>query len=111
MTMSEKKLKGVSSLYKKADEQTKAEIKVEEFLADLAVIFVKYRINNKMSQKELAEKLDMSQVMVSKLESGEYNPSIKKLCEMFMRLGLDIKLLVSEPGKEDCIGSCDLMRG
>ncbi|MBO4864297.1 MAG: helix-turn-helix transcriptional regulator [Eubacterium sp.] len=104
-------LKGASELYKNVDDETRKDIKIEEFLADLAVIFVKYRINNNLSQKELADKLGMSQVMISKLESGEYNPSIKKLCEMFMTLGLGVKLSVFKPGENNYIGSCDLMQG
>ena len=66
---------------------------------------------NEMSQKELAEKLGVSQAMVSKLESGEYNPTIKKLCELFQKLDLDMKLAVSEPQKDEPIGLCDLMQG
>ena len=104
-------LKGVSDLFENLDEKTENEIKVEEFLGDLAVVFLKYRLKNNMSQKELAKKLEISQVMVSKLESGEYNPSIKKLCEMFMRLGLEVKLIISKPGESDYIGSCELMQG
>ena len=42
------------------------------------------------------EKMGISQVMVSKLEKEESNPTIKKLCEMFWDLGLDIKLTISE---------------
>ncbi len=80
----------------KIDGENIKEKKIDDFLADLAYVFFRYRVAHRLSQKQLAEKMGISQVMVSKLEKEESNPTIKKLCEMFWDLGLDIKLTISE---------------
>ena len=44
--------------------------------------------NNKMTQTALAEHLGVTQAMVSKYESGDYNISLKAAFELFEKLGL-----------------------
>lgn len=54
---------------------------------------IKARIEKNMTQKELAEKIDTAQSNISRLESGNYNPSLsflKKVAE-----ALDKDLVVS----------------
>lgn len=60
--------------------------KLEDLLVDIACEFINYRAANNMTQKELAERLNMTQAMVSKLESGEYNPTVKMLFEIAEKL-------------------------
>ncbi|SEQ11774.1 Helix-turn-helix [Lachnospiraceae bacterium NE2001] len=103
------KLENASKYFEKIDNDTKKALAIEGFLTEVGCIFIKYRLMNEMSQKELAEKLGVSQAMVSKLESGEYNPTIKKLCELFQKLDLEMKLSVSELQKDEPIGLCDLV--
>lgn len=45
---------------------------------------------------DLAKKLGCSQAMVSKLESGEYNPSIEQLWKISSALGLEFKIIFRE---------------
>ena len=48
--------------------------------------FTKLRIDNRLSQQELADLLDVSQQMICKYESGENEPnikSLKKLADIF----------------------------
>lgn len=66
--------------------ELKQEMAVEDLLVDIACEFINFRVKNKMSQKDLAEKLQMTQAMVSKLESGEYNPTVKMLFEIAQKL-------------------------
>jgi transcriptional regulator with XRE-family HTH domain len=68
------------------------EMDIELLLVDLASEFIKYRVAKKMSQKDLAKMLDISQAMVSKLESGDYNPTIKFLWEICQKLDWDFDL-------------------
>lgn len=50
------------------------------------------RIKQNLSQKQFAKKLNISQSMVSKLESADYNFSIKNLAKIFSRLNVNIEI-------------------
>lgn len=65
---------------------------VELLLVDIASEFIKYRVAKNMSQTELAKILGITQAMVSKLESGEYNPTVKFLWEISQKLAWDFDL-------------------
>lgn len=75
------------SFFEKEDDVFKKEMQVENLLVDIACEFINYRAKHGMTQKDLAQKLEMTQAMVSKLESGEYNPTIKMLFEIAQKLG------------------------
>ena len=49
-----------------------------------------------MTQKDLANKLEITQAMVSKLESGEYNPSIEFLFKISKKLNWKFELTFEE---------------
>jgi ribosome-binding protein aMBF1 (putative translation factor) len=55
---------------------------------------LKKRIENKMSQKDLAKKLNTKQSAISRLESGTYNPTLSFLKKLSVALGgkLEIKI-------------------
>lgn len=58
---------------------------------DLGVKIRNLRLQNKLSQEELAIKLDISQTSVSNIESGRTNPEfgvMEKICDVF-NVGLD----------------------
>lgn len=65
-------------------------------MCDVSTALVEYRRKNSLSQKELAEKLDVGQSMVSKYESGAYNWTIRSLVEVSSRLGLKLTLSLEE---------------
>lgn len=54
---------------------------------------IKKRIEKRMTQKSLAQKLHTKQSAISRLESGLYNPSLKFLKEV--AAALDCKLNIS----------------
>lgn len=54
-------------------------LEYEQILLSISKTITRYRKDNKLTQKELAEILDINQVMISKLERGNYNPTIKLL--------------------------------
>lgn len=59
-----------------------------------------YRIRHKLSQKKLAEKLGVTQAMVSKLESGEYNYTVEQLWKIATKLGFRFDIEFSEREKD-----------
>ena len=84
--MMEKKLVEAYTFFVVESREFKQEMAVENLLVDIACEFINFRVKNKMSQKDLAEKLQITQAMVSKLESGEYNPTVKMLFEIAQKL-------------------------
>lgn len=58
----------------------------EEMLYAISESIINYRKNNGLSQKKLAEKLHVNQTMISKLESGTYNPTFIKTQQMCRQL-------------------------
>lgn len=64
------------------DKELLTEIEYNEILLIISKELVKYRDNNNMSQSDLAKKLKVSQVMISKMESGKYNFTIKTLVNL-----------------------------
>ncbi|MEL7566147.1 MAG: helix-turn-helix transcriptional regulator [Dehalobacterium sp.] len=51
-----------------------------------------YRIKYNLSQKRLAEKLGVTQPMVVKLESGDYNYTIEQLWKIAEKLGFKLNI-------------------
>ncbi len=78
------------------DEETKQEFELSDILVDIACKIINYRLDNNITQKELAERLNITQAMVSKLESGEYNPSIEFLFKISSKLGWKFQLIIEE---------------
>ena len=58
----------------------------EEILYAISENLIIYRKNNNLSQKELARKLNVNQTMISKLESGKYNPTILNIHKLSRKL-------------------------
>lgn len=80
-------LKSPWSIFDDVDERTKQEFELSDILVDIACKVINYRLDNNMTQKDLANTLGIKQPMVSKLESGEYNPSIGFLFNVSKKLG------------------------
>lgn len=79
-------LKNPWDIFNDVDEETKQEFELSNMLVDIACKIINYRLDNDMTQKDLANKLEITQAMVSKLESGEYNPSIEFLFKISKKL-------------------------
>ena len=61
-----------------------------------------------LTQKEFAEELGVSQGMISKLESTEYNITVDKLVEIFETLEIDYSISISQ---KNCISSTQVQFG
>ena len=53
---------------------------------------IRYRIENNLSQKELAEKIGTKQSAISRLENDDYNPSIEFLDKVANALGKKLEI-------------------
>lgn len=69
-----------------ADDDTRLELNLLSVMTDIAAALINYRVENTLSQKELAKRLECSQAMVSKIESGDYNFTIRKLFDIVNKL-------------------------
>ena len=65
-----------------------------DLLTKLSLEIVKCRLERQLTQKEFAKVLGVSQSMISKIESDEYNFSIGTLVKIFNKLDkiMDIKI-------------------
>lgn len=68
-------------------------------LGDISISLVNYRAEYGLTQDQLAERLSVSQAMISKYENGNYNFSLQTLNHVCHVLGL--RLAVSVKPKED----------
>jgi ribosome-binding protein aMBF1 (putative translation factor) len=89
------------------DEELINQIELESILVDIASNIINYRVENGLTQKELAEKLEISQAMVSKLESGDYNPSIEFLFNISKKLGLNLVVELKKTESYEIEYKCD----
>jgi len=96
-------LKNPWDIFDDVDEETKQEFELSDILVDIACKILNYRLDNNMTQKDLADKLGITQAMVSKLESGEYNPSIEFLFKISKKLGWKFELTFEENQTEELI--------
>ncbi|MDP9751421.1 helix-turn-helix domain-containing protein [Thermoanaerobacter pentosaceus] len=79
-----------------ADEATKEKFELDDILYDISMKIFEFRIKNNLTQKQLAEKLGITQSMVSKLESGQYNPTVEQLWKISKKLGWNFKIIFGE---------------
>ena len=90
--MENKKLISAYSFFENENSNFRNKMDVENLLVDIACQFINYRITYGLTQKELAKKLEITQAMVSKLESGDYNPTVKMLHEIAQKLSWNFSL-------------------
>lgn len=84
------KTSGLDSLFELLSESlSNAEIKTASVISDISFAISKERIKKNMSQSKFAKFMGVSQGMVSKWESGDYNFTIKSISEIFDKLDLD----------------------
>ena len=91
-------LKDVLSVFDTAT--SAADIIAAKALADISAEIVKHRISLGMTQKQFAEYMEVSQGMVSKWESADYNFSVKSLAHIAAKLDMDIAVCFAELKKE-----------
>lgn len=90
-----------------ASDEVKENFELDEILVNISLKLINYRINKNITQKELSRRLDVSQAMVSKLESGDYNPSIEQLWKISTKLEWRFDIVFEEPTIETNIWDTD----
>lgn len=64
----------------------KMQVIEEEISYTIAKFFYQYRKDNHLTQKQLAENMEIIQNKISKIENGKYTPNLIELYEMFYKL-------------------------
>jgi len=68
------------------------EILASDMRYDVCMMIHGYRTKQKMNQSEFAKYMGVTQSMVSKWESGEYNFSLEQLAKICSKVGCEPKL-------------------
>lgn len=63
-----------------------------DYLAHLALQIRDYRLKKGWTQQQMAAYLDVKQSMISKLESGDYNPTLRHVAALSVQLGFRLQL-------------------
>ena len=85
----------INTLFEALTEKMSAhEIKSAMVISEISSKIENERINKKMTQKEFSEFMDVSQSMVSKWESGDYNFTIETIAKIFDKLNLDFNFKI-----------------
>lgn len=79
-----------------ADGLPNSEVKSAIELAKISARIEMARLENDMTQKEFAEYMGVTQGMVSKWESREYNFTIKTLNEICEKLNMELDILLRD---------------
>ena len=63
----------------KVSREVKEIFDLNEIYYSISKMILQYREDYNLTQKELAKKLEVNQTMISKIESGKYNPTFKQI--------------------------------
>ncbi len=86
-----------------ADPSFKAEWQRLAPAREFAAALLRYRAEHKLSQRELAKRLGVSQPRVVRLESGEHNPEVDTIINAVRRLGIEFCLDVAPAGRKPAL--------
>lgn len=64
----------------------------DEWLKALGQFFYDYRKEHRFTQTEFSDEIGVTQSLLSKLESGRYNPNLRFIGEMAACLDMDVYL-------------------
>lgn len=77
---------------------------------EFAAALLRHRAEHKLSQRELAKRLGVSQPRVVKLESGEHNPDVDTIINAVRRLGIEFCLDVAPAGRKPALVTAGAQR-
>ena len=79
------------------DALSSSDIMSSKVLSEISAYIVKSRAELGMTQKQFAKYMNVSQGMVSKWESSDYNFSVKTLADLAAKLGTDLTVSFRKP--------------
>lgn len=82
----------------RADPEFRAEWERTALARAVAAAIVRYRAENDLSQRDLAQRLGMKQPQVARLELGDINPSMDTLMRISSQLGIEFTIDVRPAG-------------
>lgn len=89
--------RAIDELTSSLNAQEREEYNYYSMLGNISSVLVEYRAARNLSQSQLAELLGVSQAMISKYESGDYNISLKALNHIAHQLGIGFKCTFGTP--------------
>lgn len=84
--MNRKGLLNTKQIIEKDTEKVDEILELVEIYYAISKELLNYRKEHNLTQEELAKKLKMNQTMISKLESGRYNPTFKLIHQISRKL-------------------------
>ncbi len=75
-----------------------------EIYYKISMAIFNYRLKHNLSQTKLAKELGVTQTMVSKLESGDYNYTIEQLWKIANKLGFKFDVVFEDNNQEYSVG-------
>ena len=95
MAINYDKLLNLDIEYKnQVDSELSEIIEENEILYSISKIFIEYRKEKKITKKKFAELIGTNQTMVSKIESGKYNPTFKEIYKISRKLTNSTELFI-----------------
>ena len=82
-------------LEKLTSETSVSKLYYYDILYTLSTTVLENRLKREMTQKDFAKLLGVSQAMISKYESGDYNFTVKQICKICEKLDLNPNLSLS----------------
>jgi DNA-binding XRE family transcriptional regulator len=70
---------------------------------EFAATLLRYRVEHDLNQRQLGERLSVSQPRIVKLESGEHNPSIDTIIAAVRQLGIEFALDVAPVSRKPAL--------
>lgn len=98
----------VNDIFGELSPEERLEERYYDILNHISTALVEYRIHHNMNQIQLSEKLGVTQSMISKYESGDYNISIKALNDLCGKLGFALDVSITAPQAEKNADASDI---
>ena len=80
------------------DPEFRAERERTSLAHAVSLIVLRYRTDNALSQRALGDLLGMTQPQVSRIESGDVNPSMETLITLSASLGIELAISIHPAG-------------
>lgn len=91
----------VEFLEEQLPEEERFIFELDDLLLKFSMMVLNHRLDLGLTQKQLAEQLSVSQAMIAKYESGDFNPSLKTIWEISRKMGIKVQLSFVRDGGED----------